>query len=192
MKGANMSRCYVGLPMPFYFLVITIPQFQTLCYCRSRPKRLSKPIPLDAIHTYIDKMCLESPPQHHGSMFLLLTNLKAANEFMETLSHLLRTTPNSTLAVLSCLNLLQTIQAYHTSKENNQLPPHVYSKCRDILRSMHYSSKSQCCVLTGDSASGKTECLKHILQYIVSVITPTRPGLKSKFLQVLFVCNALI
>ena len=41
------------------------------------------------------------------------------------------------------------------------------------------------CVLTGDSASGKTESLKHILGYIVNVVVPIQASLKSKFLQVL-------
>ena len=49
---------------------------------------------------------------------------------------------------------------------------------------MCHSSKSQCCVLTGNSASGKTESLKHILGYIVNVVVPIQASLKSKFLQV--------
>ena len=49
---------------------------------------------------------------------------------------------------------------------------------------MRHSSKSQCCVLTGDSASGKTESLKHILLYIISTSIPTQPSLKAKFQQV--------
>ena len=50
---------------------------------------------------------------------------------------------------------------------------------------MHHSSKSQCCVLTGDSASGKTESLKHLLDYVVSVVSPTSTSLKAKFSKVL-------
>lgn len=63
----------------------------------------------------------------------------------------------------------QVIQAYQTSQADRQLPPHVYSKCKTILKSMCHSSKSQCCVLTGDSASGKTESLRHILGYIAKL-----------------------
>ena len=80
--------------------------------------------------------------------------------------------------------LFQVIQAYQHSKPGKRLSPHVYSKCKDILRSMRHSSKSQCCVLTGDSASGKTESLKHILLYIISTSIPTQPSLKAKFQQV--------
>ena len=80
--------------------------------------------------------------------------------------------------------LFQVIQAYQQSKPGKRLSPHVYSKCKDILRSMRHSSKSQCCVLTGDSASGKTESLKHILLYIISTSIPTQPSLKAKFQQV--------
>jgi len=49
---------------------------------------------------------------------------------------------------------------------------------------MCHSSKSQCCVLTGDSASGKTESLRHILGYIASVVVLMQASLTSKFLQV--------
>ncbi|XP_015764042.1 PREDICTED: myosin IA heavy chain-like [Acropora digitifera] len=78
----------------------------------------------------------------------------------------------------------ELMQAYRKSKANSQMAPHVYRKCQDILRSMHFSSKNQCCVLTGDSASGKTECLKHILQYIVNVSPLSHAGLKRRFSQV--------
>ena len=80
--------------------------------------------------------------------------------------------------------LFQVIQAHQHSKPGKRLSPNVYSKCKDILRSMQHSSKSQCCVLTGDSASGKTESLKHILLYIISTSIPSQPSLKAKFLQV--------
>ncbi|CAH3180954.1 unnamed protein product [Porites evermanni] len=85
---------------------------------------------------------------------------------------------------------LEVIQAYQHSKPGKRLSPHVYSKCKDILRSMRHSSKSQCCVLTGDSASGKTESLKHILLYITSTSIPTQPSLKAKFQQVQFILEA--
>ena len=80
--------------------------------------------------------------------------------------------------------IFKLMQAYRKSKANSQMAPHVYRKCQDILRSMHFSSKNQCCVLTGDSASGKTECLKHILQYIVNVSPLSHAGLKRRFSQV--------
>ena len=83
-----------------------------------------------------------------------------------------------------CCFIFKLMQAYRKSKPDSQIAPHVYRKCQDILRSMHFSSKSQCCVLTGDSASGKTECLKHILQYIVNVSPLSHAGLKRRFSQV--------
>ncbi|KAK2557065.1 Myosin-IIIb [Acropora cervicornis] len=82
------------------------------------------------------------------------------------------------------------MQAYRKSKADSQMAPHVYRKCQDILRSVHFSSKNQCCVLTGDSASGKTECLKHILQYIVNVSPLSHAGLKRRFSQVQFILEA--
>ncbi|KAL9962674.1 hypothetical protein ACROYT_G031796 [Oculina patagonica] len=84
----------------------------------------------------------------------------------------------------------EVIQAYQSSPADRQLSPHVYSKCKAVLKSMCHSSKSQCCVLTGDSASGKTESLKHFLGYIVNVVVPTQASLKSKFLQVQFILEA--
>lgn len=84
----------------------------------------------------------------------------------------------------------ELMQAYRKSKANSQMAPHVYRKCQDILRSMHFSSKNQCCVLTGDSASGKTECLKHILQYIVNVSPLSHAGLMRRFSQVQFILEA--
>ena len=56
---------------------------------------------------------------------------------------------------------------------------------------MCHSSKSQCCVLTGTSASEKTESLKHILGYIVEVVVPIQASLKSKFLQVVLQCDVI-
>ena len=78
----------------------------------------------------------------------------------------------------------QVIQAYQISPADRQLSPHVYSMSKVVLSSMCRSSKSQCCVFTGDSASGKTESLKHILAYMVNAVVPVQASLKSKFLQV--------
>ena len=39
-------------------------------------------------------------------------------------------------------------------------------------------------MLTGNSASGETESLKHSLGCIVNVVVPVQASLKSKFLQV--------
>ncbi|XP_022798201.1 myosin-IIIb-like [Stylophora pistillata] len=84
----------------------------------------------------------------------------------------------------------KVIKAYQDSQPSSQLSPHVYSKSKAIVRSMHHSSKSQCCVLTGDSASGKTESLKHILDYVVSVSSPTGASMKAKFSKVHFILEA--
>ena len=86
--------------------------------------------------------------------------------------------------LLHCCFVFKLMQAYRKSRADSQMPPHVYGKCQDILRSMHFSAKNQCCVLTGDSASGKTECLKHILQYIVNASPLSHAGFKRKFSQV--------
>lgn len=46
-----------------------------------------------------------------------------------------------------------------------ELPPHVYSKAQSAYQCMLSTGRDQSIVLTGQSNSGKTTTLKHLLEY---------------------------
>ncbi|ESP04927.1 hypothetical protein LOTGIDRAFT_156167 [Lottia gigantea] len=79
--------------------------------------------------------------------------------------------------ILIAVNPLQTLPYYskqicHLYQNANilcRLPPHIYSNAEHALREMRASGRSQCCVIGGESGSGKTETCKFIVQHLIEV-----------------------
>lgn len=142
----------------------------------------------DAQGNVVDNLTsLDLSDLNEETVIELLRNKYSQNKIYTTIGDiLLSVNPFKSLSIYGS----EVMQAYQKSRADSQLAPHVFRMCQDILRSMHYSLKCQCCVLAGDSASGKTECLKHILRYIVHATTLTNVSLKPKFSQVQFILEA--
>eukprot|EP01104_Vermistella_antarctica_P012194 TRINITY_DN3483_c1_g1_i1.p1 TRINITY_DN3483_c1_g1~~TRINITY_DN3483_c1_g1_i1.p1 ORF type:complete len:1243 (+),score=432.95 TRINITY_DN3483_c1_g1_i1:355-4083(+) len=60
------------------------------------------------------------------------------------------------------------IQSY-VGRSPIELPPHIYAVAEDSYRSMLMERDNQCCIISGESGAGKTECAKKIMEYIAAV-----------------------
>jgi len=62
------------------------------------------------------------------------------------------------------LDTLQIIQMLRSCRQQD-IPPHVYASAQLAYRNMLSSRRNQSSVFTGRSGSGKTTCLRHVLQH---------------------------
>ncbi|CAL1265372.1 unnamed protein product [Larinioides sclopetarius] len=77
---------------------------------------------------------------------------------------------------LLVLNPLQPLAAYSEkvmrtfkSCRDDDMPPHIYAIAQSAFNNLLRTRKDQSIVLQGRSGSGKSTCLRHILQYLVVV-----------------------
>ncbi|XP_071086706.1 unconventional myosin-XVI-like [Haliotis cracherodii] len=73
---------------------------------------------------------------------------------------------------------------YHDYSHLASLSPHVYAIAEQAHRHLVASQVSQCCMISGESGSGKTESCKFLVQHLLRVSESTETGLSSKINQV--------
>ncbi|KAK3096266.1 hypothetical protein FSP39_025127 [Pinctada imbricata] len=78
----------------------------------------------------------------------------------------------------------KAISARYHAKGNTNLPPHIYSTADWAHRCLIREQASQCCVISGESGSGKTESCKLLVQHLVSVAGSEESNLNQKISQV--------
>ena len=69
---------------------------------------------------------------------------------------------------------------YHAPVFNTKLPPHIYGTAENAFSSLLRDGQSQCCVISGESGSGKTETCKYIVQHLLRVAGSDETNLSSK------------
>ena len=69
---------------------------------------------------------------------------------------------------------------YHQPVRNTKLPPHIYGTAENAFSNLLRDGTSQCCVISGESGSGKTETCKYIIQHLLRVAGSDELGLSSK------------
>ena len=79
--------------------------------------------------------------------------------------------------------LIQISTKYHECRE--ELPPHVYAVAERAYRRLVTESSSQCCVISGESGSGKTETSKFLVQHLSRISGSEEGNLNSKINQVI-------
>ncbi|XP_067668007.1 unconventional myosin-XVI-like isoform X2 [Haliotis asinina] len=73
---------------------------------------------------------------------------------------------------------------YHDCHHLTSLSPHVFAVAEQAHRHLVSCQMSQCCVISGESGSGKTESCKFLVQHLLRVSESTETGLSSKINQV--------
>ncbi|KAK3583683.1 hypothetical protein CHS0354_021430 [Potamilus streckersoni] len=69
---------------------------------------------------------------------------------------------------------------YHNGEAPYQLPPHIYISAESAYQNLLHAKKSQCCVISGESGSGKTESCKFIVQHLLRIAGSDETNLNSK------------
>lgn len=77
----------------------------------------------------------------------------------------------------------------YRSITRNDAPPHIFAVADQCYHLLLHSSKSQCCVVSGESGAGKTESAKLIIRHIIALCPSGGSSLENRILQVH--CNAL-
>ena len=60
----------------------------------------------------------------------------------------------------------EAITEYSTHHDVYSLPPHIYSISQDSFNSLKSKGHNQCCVISGESGSGKTETAKLLMRFL--------------------------
>ena len=60
----------------------------------------------------------------------------------------------------------EVITEYSTHHDVYSLPPHIYSISQDSFNSLRSKGHNQCCVISGESGSGKTETAKLLMRFL--------------------------
>ena len=60
----------------------------------------------------------------------------------------------------------EVITEYSTHRDIYSLPPHIYSISQDSFNSLKSKGHNQCCVISGESGSGKTETAKLLMRFL--------------------------
>ena len=58
------------------------------------------------------------------------------------------------------------IMGYYRGKFYHENTPHIYALAEDTYRNMRNEKQSHCCIISGESGAGKTECAKMIMGYV--------------------------
>ena len=78
----------------------------------------------------------------------------------------------------------QVSQQYATHPMHHTLPPHIFAVAGRAFQSLLREQKAQCCVISGESGSGKTESCKYVIQHVLTVSQSEESNLNSKIQQV--------
>ena len=126
-----------------------------------------------------------------------LTHLNEAN-LLESLRlrYLRNCIYTNTGRVLLAVNPFQKLDLYNLSdlskyyqigesvpNENNDKPPHVYSKAGDCLEDLRYHQRPQSILVSGESGSGKTQTSKYIMKFFSETSSTSQSGIEDVFLQ---------
>ena len=79
------------------------------------------------------------------------------------------------VAVNPYRGLLMYGQAYlkhYREKRLGDLPPHIYAIADNAFSHMHKTKQNQCCIISGESGSGKTESAKHVVKSLAARSNP--------------------
>ncbi|XP_053162242.1 unconventional myosin-VIIb isoform X2 [Hemicordylus capensis] len=94
----------------------------------------------------------------------LLIRYKEHNIYTYTGSILVAVNPYQVLPLYT----MEQIRLY-CNKRIGELPPHVFAIADNCYFNMKRNKKDQCCVISGESGSGKTESTKLILQFLAAI-----------------------
>ncbi|KAK6194550.1 hypothetical protein SNE40_000167 [Patella caerulea] len=73
---------------------------------------------------------------------------------------------------------------YNTTEKLTHLPPHIYATAERCLRGLKASRGPQCCIIGGESGTGKTESCKCIIKHLVDVSDAVDNQLSHKIEQI--------
>uniref|UniRef100_A0A4W3IXA2 Myosin VIIBb n=1 Tax=Callorhinchus milii TaxID=7868 RepID=A0A4W3IXA2_CALMI len=79
-------------------------------------------------------------------------------------------------SILISVNPYQLLPIYtvdqinlYTNKRIGELPPHVFAIADNCYFNMRKNKQNQCCIISGESGAGKTECTKLLLQFLTAI-----------------------
>lgn len=61
---------------------------------------------------------------------------------------------------------------FYRDKRLGDLPPHIYAIADNAFSHMRKTKQNQCCIISGESGSGKTESAKHVLKSLATRSNP--------------------
>ncbi|XP_049629050.1 unconventional myosin-VIIb [Suncus etruscus] len=112
----------------------------------------------------VDDMIRLGDLNEAGMVHNLLIRYKEHKIYTYTGSILMAVNPFQTLPLYT----LEQVQLYY-NRHIGELPPHVFAIADNCYFNMKRNKKDQCCVISGESGSGKTETTKLILQFLATV-----------------------